>query len=90
MGEVVTDEYIGKFLETQRDGLKLLMKQGPLGSSLFYLKRDNDKVELTKLYCPAMSFDDHPNLKLVDTTGAGDTYTAAFGVRLNEILGVKR
>ena len=37
-----------------------------------------------------MSFDDHPNLKLVDTTGAGDTYTAAFGVRLNEILGVKR
>ena len=27
-----------------------------------------------------MSFKDYPNLKLVDTTGAGDTFTAGYAV----------
>ena len=35
---------------------------------------------------PALSFADHPELQLVDTTGAGDTYTAAFAVALCELF----
>ena len=27
-----------------------------------------------------MKFSEHPNLKLVDTTGAGDSFTAGFAV----------
>lgn len=42
--------------------------------------KDDDKVECIKV--PAMSFADHPNLKLVDTTGAGDTFTAAYAVNV--------
>ena len=33
-----------------------------------------------------MSFREHPQLKLVDTTGAGDTYTAAFAVKYAQFL----
>jgi sugar/nucleoside kinase (ribokinase family) len=29
---------------------------------------------------PAFKFEDHPSLKLVDTTGAGDCFTGAFSV----------
>ena len=35
---------------------------------------------------PALNFANYPGYKLVDTTGAGDTFTAGFAVRLAELI----
>ncbi len=51
---------------------------------------DNSESQLVKIPCPAEDLSKHPNLTLVDTTGAGDTYTAAFAVRYNEMLVSKK
>ena len=45
---------------------------------------------MIKIYCPAEDIKKHAHLKIVDTTGAGDTYTAAFAVRLNELSQAKQ
>ena len=41
-------------------------------------KEDNNKIKRIKV--PACKFSDHPGKSLVDTTGAGDTFTAAYAV----------
>ena len=56
--------------------LKVLLKQGEHGSTLFY--KDNDKI--IEIHKPAFKFEDYPGLSLVDTTGAGDCFSAAFAV----------
>lgn len=59
--------------------IKILLKRGSEGSRM-----------MTKDKCidvPACSFKKHPNLKLVDTTCAGDTFTAGFAVGLIEFDG---
>ena len=38
-----------------------------------------------KVQVAALNFSDYPGLELVDTTGAGDTFTAAFAVKLSEV-----
>jgi ribokinase len=37
---------------------------------------------MTEISKPAYSFSDYPDLKLVDTTGAGDCFTGAFAVKM--------
>ena len=54
--------------------IKVLLKKGEFGSSLFWLENDTIK-EISR---SAYSFSDYPDLKLIDTTGAGDCFTAAF------------
>ena len=46
----------------------------------------NGESGLVSLRVPAVSFEDHPALELVTTTGAGDTYTSAFSVALSEVV----
>ncbi|TNV71945.1 hypothetical protein FGO68_gene4956 [Halteria grandinella] len=60
--------------------IKVLLKRGEHGSSIFYLQAG----EITHLSKPAYSFADHPDLRLVDTTGAGDCFTGAFAVKMLE------
>jgi ribokinase len=58
--------------------LKVLLKEGENGSSLYYLEGDN-------LICHkrhALKFEDHPHLNLIDTTGAGDCFTGAFACKI--------
>lgn len=66
--------------------MKLLLKKGEFGSALYYLEDpkspDTSKMRLIKK--PAYSFDDFPDLKLVDTTGAGDCFTGAFATEMLE------
>lgn len=65
-------EFISKYPK-----IKLLLKQGEHGSA-FYSMDENQVV--TEIHKPAYSFKDHPDLKLVDTTGAGDCFTGAFAL----------
>jgi hypothetical protein len=37
----------------------------------------------------ALDFSNYPGLSLVDTTGAGDTFTSAFAVMLSEIIMIR-
>ena len=60
--------------------MKVLLKKGEFGSALYYLE-DDGIVEIQK---PAYDFKDFPQLKLVDTTGAGDCFTGAFAVQMLE------
>mmetsp|Transcript_14956 Transcript_14956/g.20282 ORF Transcript_14956/g.20282 Transcript_14956/m.20282 type:complete len:189 (-) Transcript_14956:67-633(-) len=72
---------ITQFLQLQKPGFKLLMKQGGEGSSLLWLEGSGDEAVLCQEQVPALSFSNYEGLKLVDTTGAGDTFTAAFAVK---------
>jgi len=57
------------------------LKEGENGSSIYYL---NEQKEMVDIHRHAHSFDDHPHLSLVDTTGAGDCFTGAFSVKMLE------
>lgn len=59
--------------------LRVLLKQGEFGSTMFY--HDVEKNEIGEVHKPAYDFKDFPDLKLVDTTGAGDCFTGAFAVK---------
>ena len=39
-------------------------------------------MELKRIKTPACKFSDYEGLSLVDTTGAGDTFTAAYAVNM--------
>jgi len=56
-----------------------LLKKGENGASIV---RITDKLkELEIIHQPAYSFNDFSDLKLVDTTGAGDTFTGGYAVK---------
>ena len=55
---------------------------GAEGSAFLKYHKDTNTVE--EVYLPAFEFKNFPELKLVDTTGAGDCFTAGFAVKLNE------
>ena len=59
------------------------MKRGAKGSSLVDLDI-SDPTGMNDQDQPALDFDDYPQFNKVDTTGAGDTFTAAFAVMLSE------
>ena len=80
------------FLKRQKPGFKLLLKQGSKGSQLLWLEDGEtdefgivDNQSLVKIPMPACKFSNYPDLSLVDTTGAGDTFTAGFAVALGEL-----
>jgi sugar/nucleoside kinase (ribokinase family) len=54
----------------------LLLKQGSKGSTL--ISNKNGVIE--RDHQAALNFEDHPSYKLVDTTGAGDTFTGAYAI----------
>ena len=56
--------------------MRILLKKGADGSQL--LSKDGN-IEV-----PAFDFNNFPSLKLIDTTSAGDTYTAGFAIGLME------
>lgn len=60
--------------------LRILLKQGDLGASIFWIEKDEEK----EVKRPAFDFKDFPDLKLVDTTGAGDCFTGGFAVKMLE------
>lgn len=62
--------------------MKILLKQGELGSSMFF--RDEETNEVKEIHKPAYDFKDFPELSLIDTTGAGDCFTGAFTMKYLE------
>lgn len=60
--------------------IKVLLKKGDKGSAIYFLEQDTVK----HISRPAYSFSDFPDLKLVDTTGAGDCFTGAFALKMLE------
>ena len=60
--------------------MKVLLKEGENGSTIF----ENKGGKILDLHKPALSFEKHPHLKLVDTTGAGDCFTGAFACKMLE------
>ena len=64
--------------------MKVLLKQGESGATLFQLSHDTTPATLTQISKPANKFSDYPHLKLIDTTGAGDCFTGAFAAKLAE------
>ena len=67
------------FLEKMNSKAKLLFKLGSKGSAMGWISGDG-KFECLKVPCE--SFDVHKSFSLVDTTGAGDTFTAAYAVNM--------
>ena len=67
------------FLSAKHDNLKILFKLGEKGAALIWIDKD-DRKKLKSVKIPAKKFSDHKELSLVDTTGAGDTFTAAYAV----------
>jgi sugar/nucleoside kinase (ribokinase family) len=43
-------------------------------------KKRSDNIGISYIYKEAYDFDSFPDYKLVDTTGAGDAFTASFAV----------
>jgi len=80
------EEYLLKkaelFLRDQHAELKILFKLGSHGSAMVWIDREKDKLEVLKM--PACKFSDYKELKKLDTTGAGDTFTAAYAVNMAE------
>lgn len=68
-------------LMEKHPGLDILLKLGANGSA--YINKDDKQVTAV----PAVS--DHKSKTIVDTTGAGDCFTAAFAVKLAEGKDVK-
>ena len=79
------DREIELFLR-QYPHMKLLLKKGEYGSAIYYLENPSSPQtsKMTLISKPAYSFDDFPDLKLVDTTGAGDCFTGAFATQMLE------
>ena len=60
--------------------MKILFKLGSNGSALVWI--DPESKELKRIKVAACRFEDYQGLSLVDTTGAGDTFTAAYAVTM--------
>jgi sugar/nucleoside kinase (ribokinase family) len=73
-------EEIHAFIRTH-PSLRVLLKRGEFGSTMFYRNQEDQIAEVHK---DAYDFKDFPELKLVDTTGAGDCFTGAFAVKMLE------
>jgi len=58
-----------------------LLKEGENGATLYFV---DENKKLQSIHKSANSFADHPDLKLIDTTGAGDCFTGAFAVKVAE------
>ena len=67
------------FLSAKHDSLRILFKLGERGAALIWIDKE-DRKKLRCIRIPAKKFSDHPDLSLVDTTGAGDTFTAGYAV----------
>lgn len=68
---------------TVSSSLKFLYKMGEHGSILFYPQMSSDgTIIIKRIQKKAYSFKDFEKLKLVDTTGAGDSFTATFSYGL--------
>ena len=61
--------------------MKVLLKRGEHGSAVFFRNEQGDLQEISK---SAFDFADYPELKLIDTTGAGDCFTGAFATQMLE------
>ena len=70
------------FLRQQHAQLRILFKLGARGSALVWLDQERNDTPLKRIKVPACKFSDHEGLSLVDTTGAGDTFTAAYAVNM--------
>jgi sugar/nucleoside kinase (ribokinase family) len=66
--------------------LKVLLKKGEFGSAIYYLEdpKNGDTSPMRIISKPAFDFANFPDLKLVDTTGAGDCFTGAFATEMLE------
>jgi len=64
----------------QYPSMRLLLKKGEYGSALYFLEnpKEPQTSPIRLISKPAYTFDNFPDLKLVDTTGAGDCFTGAF------------
>lgn len=68
--------------------MQVLFKQGEKGCTLYSKNADTEQLESQRR--AAFDFADFkhkPDFKLVDTTGAGDAFTAGFAVGMLEGLG---
>lgn len=70
----------------QKQGFKLLLKLGAKGSTLLWIEGNGEEAVLHKESVPVVNFREHSDVQLVDTTGAGDTYTAAFAVKYAQLI----
>ena len=98
IGDLSSEENLNKCISkmmSKYPNLNILYKQGNLGAS--YYERDQDFMDnqmnkrsnqhlFKQTYQKAYNFHDfkHKNINLVDTTGAGDSFTGAFAVALLE------
>jgi ribokinase len=64
---------------TFKRDLTVVLKMGAEGS--VFLKYHKGTTQVDEVFKPAFDFKDFPDLKLVDTTGAGDCFTAGFAVK---------